>query len=436
MMIRRSSIFLKLLGILTITVFVVNSLIVVSMRLLMPPPGDRSIIDKNLHLYLDSLAKEIGTPPDLQRAASIAERTQLNFKIEGPSVDWATIPNLPDTDHAPVKRPRPPFWMMLLGPIGPKPAPHFTIVRTGDYKFFFFGPPHTRNFFGSPDLIRNILLLVTAVLVGSYFALRRLLRPIQELEKAVVAVGEGHFQQVLNVKGHDEIADLGHAFNAMTKRVSDMMHQKEQLLLDVSHELRSPVTRMKLMTEMLTDKSAKNRMTRNLDEMESMISDLLELARLKEPATVIQKDLFDLVPIVKHCCELHSNRTPAIVFSHPEQVRLTGDASRIETIVRNLIDNALKFSSPDGTPIEIHLSTKNHMRVLSVKDLGVGISAEEIGLVFEPFYRVDKSRSKDTGGFGLGLSLCKRIVEAHGGTIHIYSDGEGKGSEVIVMLPE
>ena len=166
-----------------------------------------------------------------------------------------------------------------------------------------------------------------------------------------------------------------------------MIRNKEQLLLDVSHELRSPLTRM------------------NVDDL------------------------------VRQQAERYAERKPGTIFIETAQpIALRADPKRITTLVRNLIENAQKYSLENSGPVEISVVQQGSHVAIHVRDYGPGIPEAEIEKVFEPFYRIDKSRTRSTGGYGLGLPLCRKIVEAHGGTL-ILRNASGGGILAEVRLP-
>jgi signal transduction histidine kinase len=215
----------------------------------------------------------------------------------------------------------------------------------------------------------------------------------------------------------------------MTARIREMLRSKEQLLLDVSHELRSPLTRAKLGLALIDDNENVRRVNEDLKELEQMITELLEAARLESDFGVLRRELTDLAILAR---EVSHGRRVSVVT--PGAVTINVDPDRISTVLRNLVDNALKYSA-EGTPVDLRVMRADNGGRIEVRDHGVGIPPGELAHVFEPFYRVDKSRTRKTGGFGLGLSLCKRIVEAHGGTISISSEPK-VGTTVTVFLPD
>jgi signal transduction histidine kinase len=206
-----------------------------------------------------------------------------------------------------------------------------------------------------------------------------------------------------------------------------MVRARDQLLLDVSHELRSPVTRLRVALELLPDDRNRRHMKADVAEMELMISELLELERLRDgrgmmPAT------YDLVALMRDVIVHFDN---VRLVSAPAELLLSVDAEKMQAVFRNLIENAVKYSLPDSRPVEVSMTADT----IRVSDDGPGIPEADLPNIFEPFFRVNRSRAKTTPGYGLGLSICRRIVEAHGGTITAENHA-GRGAVFTVTLPK
>jgi signal transduction histidine kinase len=214
-----------------------------------------------------------------------------------------------------------------------------------------------------------------------------------------------------------------------------MIVTRDQLLIDVSHELRSPLTRMKVALELMPDDAQKARLTVDVAEMERMIAGLLELERLRagKGVTLVRRDI---VPIVREVVASYEGRAPSVelVLDSVSEVVLDVDAEQLRTVMRNLLENAVKYSLPDSRAIRVTVSREKDSAVVRVADDGAGIPREDGERIFEPFFRVDRSRSKESGGYGLGLSICKRIMEAHGGRIELQA-GNGRGATFVLGFP-
>lgn len=210
---------------------------------------------------------------------------------------------------------------------------------------------------------------------------------------------------------------LTNAFNQMVGRVRQMVQARDQLLLDVSHELRSPLTRMKVALEFLPKGEQRAGMAADVDEMERMVSELLELERLRD-GHGIRVERQDLLPLLREVTGSFREKRPGLqIFISEREIMLDFDAGKIRRVLRDVLENAFKYSLPHSHPVEVSTSQNEDAIVVRVSDDGPGISESDAENIFEPFFRVDRSRSKNTGGYGLGLSICKRIMEAHGAAL-------------------
>jgi len=176
-------------------------------------------------------------------------------------------------------------------------------------------------------------------------------------------------------------------------------------------------------------------MVGDLNEMEAMIAELLELERIRQ-GRGLSRQRQDVVPLLREVADAYGSGPPGVRLTAPDsEVALDMDRERIKTVLRNLLENARKFSLADSRPIEIGLEDKGDAVLVRVSDDGPGIPESDLGNLFEPFYRVDRSRSRKTGGYGLGLSICKRIMEAHGGSIAVTNNA-GRGASFVLELPK
>jgi signal transduction histidine kinase len=279
-----------------------------------------------------------------------------------------------------------------------------------------------------------LMLLVTTVVFAAHRVLKRLLLPLQLLGEGVAGVAEGRFDVVVPKRSADEFGALTDAFNRMVTRVKDMVRARDRLLLDVSHELRSPLTRLKVALSLLEEHDVKTRMSADVAEMEMMIAELLELERLRDTHGISVAE-HDLLPLLHETAESFQNRPPGVrVMSVSRELLTKIDREKVRTVVRNLLENAFKYSLPTSRPVEISAAQRADGIEVRVSDDGIGIPAEDVERVFEPFFRVDPSRSKSTGGYGLGLSICKRVMEAHGGSIAVERLA-GRGTSFILTFP-
>ena len=386
---------------------------------------------KNVVQYLDYLIADMGNPPNLDRAREIARQSFLEIRYESPDLRWTTSNELP----ADLKGR---FNTWHQNPdirYGRYRGRHVIEVDKAAGRFIFGVSRNLPVDNARHRLLVIILVLLTVILVAAFFAIRYILRPVKWLNTGVQEVSRGNLKHRVPLKKSDELRDLAAGFNDMTDRIRDMLHTKEQLLLDVSHELRTPLTRMKVALEFLEDSQAKQSIQADMQEMEKMVTEILETARIQHRYENLKKQPTNLVRLLKEMLPEFENQPPGIeLVEFPSEVMAEVDSEQIKTVFENVINNAIKYSRPDSDPIRIFYKSDESYAVIRIADKGVGIPQEELSQIFEPFYRVDKSRAKDTGGYGLGLSLCKTIMEAHDGKIVIQSRPE-EGTTVSLWFP-
>ncbi len=422
------SVFTKLLVTIVIAGFCVSLLIVgffVAYRHLVG-----KAFEENMATYADYLINDIGTPPSLERAREISGKTGLAIRYESPVTNWSTLDIVekiePSRLH--IRHEGQGFS------IGTFHGRYFMLVDRGAGLFTF---ELTGRFADEGRINRMAVMfftLLTVLLVLAYIAIRRILRPVRWLHEGVHQVGAGNLDYRVPLTRTHEFRDLAESFNAMTERVGKMMHAKERLLLDVSHELRSPITRMKVALEFMDEGKIKESIREDIKEMEQMVSNVLETYRsFKEPGTLNLKPV-DMAALIDEVASDFRERPPGVeIMETAAGVNLRIDPGKIKTVLKNVISNSIKYSEETAGAVQIYLKKQAGRVVIEIKDRGIGIPEEALSYVFEPFYRVDASRSRKTGGYGLGLSLCKEIMEAHGGGMEIQSE-VGRGTSVFLYF--
>jgi signal transduction histidine kinase len=232
----------------------------------------------------------------------------------------------------------------------------------------------------------------------------------------------------------DEVGQVARAFNHMTGRVEDMLNDHDRLMADVSHELRSPLARMKVALEMLPEGDKREQIATDIREMEALTSALLERERIKNRAARLEHTEFDLVGMTRTVVDGFAEQVPTVLLlESPEALNIQADEALMKVLLQNLVDNAVKFSLDDSGPIEVRLIHDERSVTVSINDDGSGIPEDMTDRVLEPFVKLDPSRGHRSG-YGLGLNLCQRIVQAHDGFIEIQPR-EPRGTAVTVELP-
>lgn len=388
--------------------------------------------ESHLARYIDFLVQEIGDPPDLPRAQRLAAESGMKIAFDSPSQRWATHPR--SEFPAQVR-----YHLIDLGDgriqAGSYHGQHVIYVARNDGRFTFF-LPRAWDAGKKIKVFGTILLLgITCLMAAVYFAIRRVLQPLRGLEEGVRQVAQGRLGHQVPVRGQDELSALSHSFNEMTRQIAQLVKAKERLVLDVSHELRSPLTRAKVALAMMPESAGRQSLLEDIREMEAKIAELLETARAVGVKAELKRVPTDLAELITRTAASFQDRPPGARLAElPKLPPVPLDPRQMEKVLRNIIDNALKYSVPASPPVRIALHARESFAVITVSDRGIGIPQADLLLVFEPFYRVDPSRSARTGGYGLGLSLAKTIVEAHGGRIEIDST-YGEGTTVRILLP-
>jgi len=308
--------------------------------------------------------------------------------------------------------------------------------------------------------VNTALLLLIPIGVGGAWWLgsaltNRILRRVQRMTQAAGHIGAQDFSQRLPVSGSDEFAELAQTFNDLLGRLDGAYQGQKRALesqrrftADASHELKTPLTIVKGNTSLaLARTSTDDSSRRTLMEIDSaaesmscLVQDLLLLARLDEeqvnrnPVEVLVGEILErAVAEARPPINNSGDRAKITLAIQPPDLSVSGDEDDLARLYRNLLDNALRYTPSDGKISIVAHATANHV-VISVQDNGAGIAAKHLPHLGERFYRVDASRARPDGGSGLGLSICRRIVESHNGAMEVEST-IGKGTIVRTMLP-
>ncbi|MBI3804233.1 MAG: HAMP domain-containing histidine kinase [Nitrospirae bacterium] len=386
---------------------------------------------KNIIHHLMYIVQEIGNPPDFDRAKRVSQQLTFNIRYESPAQSWSTSESL---------SPPPPLKLQTSNEypnfqMGEDRGHRFFILNQGEGRFIFeLGRGFEWDVLDVGAVVRLVTLL-SLILAGAYLLIRSVLSPVRALKEGVREVSKGNLDYRLSLKRSDELGELAKAFNAMTDRIRTMLRAKEQLMLDVSHELRSPLTRMKVALESLPDGHTQRSIKEDVAEMEEMVSEVLKTARSHYMHAQLNLQQIDIVELLSGVLGTFKGQHPGVeAIKLPDRIELTVDPDRVKSVLKNILDNAIKYSFDSNVPVKVFMEDRGPYLIIRVQDRGMGIPEDELPFIFEPFYRVDKSRSKDTGGYGLGLSLCKTIMEGHHGKIEVESVPDA-GTIVSLFFP-
>lgn len=399
--------------------------------------------------YVDHLVTDItagGATPREDAALALTQRLPLTMRITGPQVNWSSHP----------EQTRPHRHRDRLNPSDRNPwegedeAQRLLQRTTADGHTIEFGINGT-VFERRPRLVIPAIVTLLVLTLLAWWYVRRLLRPLDAIRAGAQRFGAGEFGQPIPVQRAgrpDELGQLAVTINTMGHDIHQMLDAKRALLLAISHELRSPLTRARLNTELLpeTDEVQPQReaLLRDLQEMASLISDLLESERLSGNHAALQREPTDLAALAHEVVGEVLDRQPERPGERPE-IGLhidpllepqTLDPTRIRLLVRNLLDNALRHSAGAAQPPELHLRAAAGQGggvEIEVRDHGPGVPDDQLPHLAQAFYRPESARTRATGGVGLGLYLCKLVAQAHGGTFAVRNARPGLA--VLVTLP-
>lgn len=296
-----------------------------------------------------------------------------------------------------------------------------------------------------------VLAAVLAAVIASWFVSRQVVIPIQHMMQASQRIADGHYEERVPVPGNiqkdelDELSQLALRFNQMAARLDQTETMRRQLIGDVAHELRTPLTMVKgtiegLMDGVLpADDETYQQMHQEIDRLQRLVADLQELSRFESGAVPLNFHEVPVDRLVKKVADrlgrLYVDKGVTLKTILPGDIPAAwADEDRLVQVLVNLVGNALAYT-PAGGEVAITASRQEKAVLLAVKDNGIGIPAEHLPHVFTRFYRVDKSRSRASGGSGIGLTIARSIVEAHGGRIWVESEGSGKGSTFYFTIP-
>jgi signal transduction histidine kinase len=286
---------------------------------------------------------------------------------------------------------------------------------------------------------------VVAIILGLYLS-RSVVAPVQAMSRVSQRIADGHYEERVDVRGEDELAQLAMRFNQMAEKLSQVEAMRRQLIGDVSHELRTPLTAIKGSMEGLMDnvlpanEDTFQQIHAEADRLNRLVDDLQELSRVEAGAYDLDLRPLDVPSLVQTVTkwlgpQFEVKRISLEVELAPNLPHILADEGRVIQVLTNLTGNALQYT-PENGRVQISAKQVDHAVQFSIHDTGIGIPSEHLQHIFDRFYRVDKSRSRRSGGgSGIGLTIARAIVEAHGGRIWAESPGEGQGSTFSFTLP-
>ncbi len=382
--------------------------------------------------YLISLQEEVGFPPDINTAKIISERAPVVIVIEAPGYSWSSNGDFIEKPYLDVKLQR--------------MDKENIIAEAGFYKGNFilrsFNQGYIISFIITEQLKQTprlnefmVIGAVTLAIIGLlYLLIYWLFKPVHIIERGIKRIGSGEVGYRLQVNRRDELGSLADSINQMADNIEQMLEAKRQLLLAISHELRTPITRSKIALSLLEKETISDGIIEDMNEMETLIYELLESERLRGSHTPLDYSVVDVNEIIYQVQGRFFSDAPLVLDLENHLPAVSLDAKRIGLAIKNIIKNALTANTRPTDKVIISTVYDNNQIQISVTDSGIGIAKDEIKHLTEPFYRADSSRQRKTGGFGIGLYLIKAIVDAHHGKLQIDSD-LNQGTTVTICLP-
>lgn len=333
-------------------------------------------------------------------------------------------------------------YRMLTGqPFGaPRPPEQ---IPSGEFDPERFREQAERRFWD--NLARTLAISAVIGLIAGALLARWLVSPLRQMEEGVKAVEQQQLDYRMPVKGSQEMRSVASSFNQMAEKLEHQEELRRNLLADVTHELRHPVHILQGNLQAILDgvyplsMDEIDRMLEQTHNLISLVDDLHELALAEAHELPLHKRAIDLVALVSDTSSLFQiladEKGVKLDVQLPgEALIVTVDPDRVRQALGNLLGNALRYT-PEGGSIEVMLEIASRTCQIRIRDSGIGISAEDLPKVFDRFYRLDPSRSRDLPGAGLGLSIAQAIIQSHSGSITAESGGRGQGSTFTILLP-
>ena len=403
----------------------------------------RELVRNHLSLHVEYVQNDLGDPPAIDRAMALTEKIPIDIRIAGPDINWASDPEFPavrslsfGTSGSEILGADTEAWLQGVKGLqfASKSGHVFLRLDKGEYAVVIASPKiqtETRSRRLLPIISGFSLLLVLL----TYLAVRKLFEPLGRIRAGAARIGRGGFAHRIQTGRNDELGDLATDINTMAGDVERMLDAKRQLLLGISHELRSPLSRMNLALELAEQTKGRENMMLDVREMEEIISSLLEAERLHGRHAVLNRQNFSGRELMDELISKYFARDlDRIRIEVADDAELYADKIRISLALKNLLSNALRHTPTDSEPVTLGFRVEDDDWCFTVRDSGPGIPANEHHMLGEPFYRGDRSRTRDTGGSGLGLYLAQMVATAHGGNLQL-DENYTHGARFIFRIP-
>lgn len=292
----------------------------------------------------------------------------------------------------------------------------------------------------------GFFVILAFSLLAASAVVKAIFDPFKTVAAQMQKISQGHINLRARVSGHDEISQIGRAFNALTDNFDQTLKTREEFVSNVSHELKTPLSSMKVLSESIlhlknapeaTIKEFLRDINSEIDRMTSIVDDLLTLIKLDAKEAKLESAPVNInemiLGVLKRLLPLAKKKDIRLTFEELKTVTAPADEAKLAPAVSNIIENAIKYTFAGGV-VKVTLDADHAFFFITVTDTGVGIPENEFENIFTRFYRIDKTRDRETGGTGLGLSITRSVVLLHNGAVRVASR-ENEGSTFIVRLP-
>ena len=424
----RKSLFFRLLAIFGITVVLFLIIILISLQSIGNDSDTIETIPDYFTRHVESIIEDIGTPPNLSNAMRLASELSWTINIRNPIMEWSSdAQNRLDVDSSQ-------YQESLTSDAEMRTINGEDIIRVNrdGYDFYMYRSAQEEGLFNY-FVLYTALALAALILFLNYFMVNKMLNPVRLLKQGAERIRQGDLSYRVKSNLQDELGELTESINHMADSLQSMLEAKRQLLMAISHELRTPITKAKLRMEFMPESDEKDQLKEDINEIDLLISDLLEAERLNNDHSALVSERVLLANFVRSIAESFKSNNCEIEIEIPgNDLEFEIDKLRIRLLITNLLNNAVRHGK--GNLINVKVSFSGDRGIIEVKDNGEGIAEEHISQITEPFYRADSARQRNTGGFGLGLYLCRLIAQAHGGEMIIVSQEE-QGTQITINLP-
>jgi len=415
------SLLIKIFFIYLFTAVTISLVLFLGFRLMQSERSMPKIIEKNAIQYLLSIEQKIGEKPALEDLKKLYQDLFIKLRradlseILDSSPEFKDLPSLEVVD---MDRGHELSDKIKFGRI----ANYFYAeIKNHQPRTVWF--VSTQNFpkaFIFP--IAWVLGFILLILLMSFVSIQFIMRPVGLLLTGANELATGNLKFRMPSFRSRDFNHIAGIFNQIAEKLEKLVTNKDLLLRDVSHELRSPLTRISVAAEMIQDESLKISIKEDVRKIDHLIGQVLENYKIRSGTIELKRVHMDLNEFLNGIIKGYQNVEPRIIYEGQESVVCDFDPMMIERVISNIIENAIKYSNENSKPIIINLSKTDKVAEVKIQDFGKGIPEKDLGKIFDPFYRGDKARTSDnTSGFGLGLAISKSILDQHGYNIKVSS---------------